>query len=336
MSALARVRAVLEAARAVTSGPRRGALEAELRRSSRLSPQGVALALDRHLELQPSDEALALLLARAARTPEPAACHVLLAANVCTAALRALAFAAAVSPRVVVRPSRRDPALADALLGELRGGGFARAERLEPRAGEEAHLHGSDETLAVVPVEPGVRVLRFGSGFGLAFPQGEEDARPLAADVVAFDQRGCLSPRVALVPAERAEPFARALAEALAEAEDVVPRGPLEAGDRAELSRWRAAARALGRTLEGEAFAVGLSEELDVGLVPPPCRVIQVVPCDGLGPRAAGWAARATILGGAGPLFEAARRVAPAARAVPLGEMQRPPLDGPVDLRPLA
>ncbi len=77
--------------------------------SSGLSAEGVALALGAHLETHPAPEHLAALLASAGRAP---GCHVVLAANVCTAALRALAVAVATAPRVSVRPSRRDPSLA--------------------------------------------------------------------------------------------------------------------------------------------------------------------------------------------------------------------------------
>jgi hypothetical protein len=47
------------------------------------------------------------------------------------------------------------------------------------------------------------------------------------------------------------------------------------------------------------------------------------------------WAPFLTIVGADadGDLARAVRALAPRARKAPLGEMQRPPLDGPVDLR---
>src|SRR5690606_9557737 len=80
-----------------------------------LSPEGIELALREHLETQPTREELERLLAWA----EPAAaCSILLSANVCTAALRAMALGVTVAPRVRVRPSRRDPVLAEILARE--------------------------------------------------------------------------------------------------------------------------------------------------------------------------------------------------------------------------
>ena len=65
---------------------------AALATSSSLSPQGIELALTEHLELTPSAADIQRLLTRTGRAPR---CHVVLAANVCTAALRAIAVAVA-------------------------------------------------------------------------------------------------------------------------------------------------------------------------------------------------------------------------------------------------
>jgi hypothetical protein len=47
------------------------------------------------------------------------------------------------------------------------------------------------------------------------------------------------------------------------------------------------------------------------------------------------WSRAITAIGaaGAGPLVDAVLALLPGARRSPLGVMQRPPLDGPVDLR---
>ncbi len=102
---------VVEAARKVAGD--RGRLVEELVASTGLTRQGVELAFARHLELEPTDAEIDALAASAG-----AAKHVvvILSANVFVAALRAIAIARAASPSVVVRPSRREPHFARALV----------------------------------------------------------------------------------------------------------------------------------------------------------------------------------------------------------------------------
>ena len=81
----------------------------------------------------------------------------------------------------------------------------------------------------------------------------EKAARGLADDVVVFDQRGCLSPRIALVLGDEAR--ASALADALhAELErlDVsIPRGAVPAEERAAAGRYVATMTYACRALVG-------------------------------------------------------------------------------------
>ena len=316
--ACARVRAVLEVGGRVADGGH--ALGREARRRlpgcSGLSEAGVALALTAHLETSASagQEDLERFVARA--TPA-ARCHVVLSANVCTGALRAIAFGAATSGRVLVKASRRDPVLAEIVARALAedagfaaaGGaielvdGLAKEGEAAPRAGDEVHVYGSDETIAAVAagLAEGVALRAHGTGMGVAVVGADADvaraARELAADVVPFDQRGCLSPRAALVEGDggRALEVGRALAEALAEAQGRVPRGALDAGTRAELRRYVETARALGACLEGEGFVVGCAEEAGALVVPPSARAVHVVPA-----AAGGVGARARGVGGEG------------------------------------
>src|SRR5690242_6220298 len=107
------VRALVVAARAVAH--RRAAFVPSIVESTGLSAAGVELAFTRHLELDPTDEELRALVERAGDAPAVA---VILSANVFIGALRAVALARAASEDVVVRPSRRDPAFARALVAE--------------------------------------------------------------------------------------------------------------------------------------------------------------------------------------------------------------------------
>jgi hypothetical protein len=349
-----RVECVLGAAnRLLAPGPARAQLVAELRQTTGLSTEGVARALDRHAERSASEHELALLLGRTRRPNSPPTCHVLLSANVCTGSIRALCLAVAVAPHVRVRPSRRDPALAVALAAELsRDRHFARASGTVELVGElvvapedELHAYGRDDTIAAVRTL-GCRVWAFGSGYGIAVVEEGIDlaaaANAIVSDVVAFDQRGCLSPRVVLCggDAERASQVATILQEHLARAASEVPMGTLAAAERAEVARWLTTAAALGGAPPrlDEVLRVGAAcsaEDHDAIAPPPPARCLHVVGCgSGMGERTSAVVAKATILGGGGgAVFNAARALAPRARVAALGRMQTPPLDGPVDLR---
>jgi hypothetical protein len=325
---------------------------------SGLSSEGIALALEQHLECRPSSAELDRLVAGASRAER---CHVLLAANVCTAALRAIACAVASAPHVTVRPSRRDPVLAETLVAELgfdslfqeAGGSVELAPALGVRPGDLVHAYGSDETLAVLAdsLPAGARLMRHGTGIGVAVVDAgapiERAAQAIARDVVPFDQRGCLSPRFVLVEGDsrRASQLAAALHVELALWGARVPRGPLGADARAEQSAFCAIARALGPIWQGEQHLVTLDPTPSALELAPAARVVPVVPCTRaeVARLLEPWA-RFVAAVGAGldasrapsALGETVHALAPWARRSALGQMQRPPLDGPVDLRAAA
>lgn len=349
---LSRVRAVTAVGKRVAdpTDPLGREARAALLGSSGLSAEGIELALTVHLETDPAPEHLQELLAAAGAAPR---CHIVLSANVCTAALRALAVAAAVAPSIAVRPSRRDPGLGALLARALAtdaafvaaGGVVACVDAIAAAPGDELHLYGRDETVSAIAASslPGVIVRAHGTGLGVAVVGPsvavELAALALARDVIPFDQRGCLSPRAALVegPASRAAAFALALDRALRELGAAVPRGLLDTGLRTELALYRASLQAVGDFWEGPDHAVGLDPDPRALLLPPPARVVHVVPVvAGVAPSLLGpWAPFLTSIGslGAGSLLSAVGELAPRARRAHLGEMQRPPLDGPVDLR---
>lgn len=352
MSALDRVRAVVRAGRRAADPFDAVGREARERLPSvtGLAAPLVESALAIHLETKPSDEELATLLSRAGSAPR---CHVVLSANVCTAALRAIAVACATAPRVVVKPSRRDPVLAELLVRALgedaafahAGGSIALAHAIVPEPGDEVHVYGADATIeAIRPTLPaGVTLRAHGTGFGVAiFEEGVDldlEAHSLARDVVSFDQRGCLSARIAIVigVASRAARAMRATARELAEWNEVAPRGALAPEDEADLRRYLTTVTALGASLEGPGFAVGLDEAPRSLLLPPAARAVHFAPAtiEDLARLIAPWASKIAAIGVA-PGAERAvdvRALAPRARISRLGHMQLPPLDGPVDLR---
>jgi hypothetical protein len=313
----------------------------DLELTSGLSREGVALALSEHLETAIGADDLVSLLA-AVEVAER--CQVILAANVGTAALRAIALALAAAPVVTIKPSRRDPGVALILAREL---GLAVAEVVTAAPGDALHVYGSDATIAAVRASaaPGVLVQGHGTGLGIAVVSAgidlAEAARALAADVVPFDQRGCLSPRFALVEgdADRAAAFAAALHAALGDLGERVPRGPVDEATRAAIALYGAAIDAVGERFAGPDHVVGLDPAPRSLPLPPAARVVHVVAARALdAARLLGpWARFVTTVGEAGPgaLLDATLALAPEARPARLGRLQRPPLDGPVDRRGL-
>lgn len=345
MSPDAAVLRIVSAARrlAEREGAPRASLVASLVATTGLSPEGVELGLARHLEIDPSPEEIASLVASAAPTREVA---VVLSANVFVGALRAIALARAASERVRVRPSRREPAFARALVAELGDPAVVLDEALavEDLRGGELHVYGHDATISDVrrKVAPGVLVRGHGSGLGVAWVTRAADLEPsasaLASDVVPFDQQGCLSPRVVLVEgdAARARALGEALHGALTELGRRVPRGEVPVDVRASAAMWSASLAYAGEVLEGADHVVAVADEAAPAALPPTHRHVLVVPIRDAAALAVAVAplAHAVVAFGCDD-DEAARAVAPAwSRRSRLGAMQRPRLDGPVDGRP--
>lgn len=313
--------------------------------STGLSIEGVRLAFDRHLELHPRQEELTELVTA---TPEADEVTVILSSNVFVAALRAIAIARAAAPRVIVRPSRREPHFPRLLVEALRSRG-EQAVTLSPELDVsgvqrgELHVYGRDATIADVRarVRPGVVVRGHGSGMGVAWIGRDTDmsgaAEWLSDDVVAFDQRGCLSPRIAFVEGddEAAGRFAAFAHDALNRAAGRVPRGPLTADEQEDVQRWMQVVAYAGELLDGRDHAVGTlpsSSPLHLG---PSGRHLLVVACETPAAVAErlGALSRFVVNVGADEEERARSLAPPWARASKLGAMQRPPLDGPVDRR---
>lgn len=314
-----------------------------LREQGPLSAEGVELALT-HLELHPSDAEIDSLVRHAGNA---AHVHVVLSANVFVGALRALALAVAAAPRVSVRMSSRESVFTRALLNTVQDesivGSTGIVEALRPSTGDEIHLYGHDDTLRriVGGLPTGVIVRAHGTGMGVVLMGASADvdavAEEVANDVVVFDQRGCLSPRIVLVEGgnDRALAVAQALAAVLCGRERAVPIGELEPELLGERTRYWETVRVVGELFEAGQGSVGVSAAV---LVPPVGRNVHVVPCAAGQAEPAlggmwGFVAAIGLADGGGGLAEEVKRAAPRARYSEVGRMQRPPLDGPVDLR---
>jgi hypothetical protein len=334
------VRRWLEASRRVYAD--RSPLMAAIVRTTGLTPEGVELGFA-SLERDATEEHLRSLVAAAGRTPRV---HVVLSANVFVAPLRAIVLARAAAERVTVRPSPRDPVLARALVEVA---GDAAVELVDERdiGGVEAgeiHVYGRDASIAAVRARarPSVAVRAHGPGMGAAFVSRgahlADAAAGVAVDVIAFDQRGCSSPRVVLVEGDdaRGGAFAEALHESLSSWGARVPRGALRPEEVAAAARWQDALAFAGRIFDGAQHVVALGPSGGGLAVPPDGRHVLVVAAPS---REAG----ATRLAPLAPFLVAVGTDVPAeigslapahARISELGAMQRPPLDGPIDRRP--
>jgi hypothetical protein len=304
-----------------------------------LSREGVDLAIERALERDPSEAELDLLFSRVRPAEEVA---VVLSANVFTASLRALVLARAAAPRVLVKASRRDPVLADALIDESQLACFVRVDEppFAPRPGTVLHAYGRDETMRALAASTGLPVWAHGAGLGVAVVERElpfEDVIPgLVEDTVLFDQRGCLSPRLVLVEGDgaRLESLARELFAALEKRGREVPRGELEPEERSELVQRTRVALLVGEVLEGSSCTVSFAEIEDAAapVLFSPGRHLSLIAVRDLD------AARRRLesLGSAVACVSSGFRTTcgpTRARWAPFGSMQRPRLDGPVDLR---
>ena len=337
-----RVRALVDGAARLADGTSELGRRArrELVASTGLSPEGVELALAECLETRVTDAEIAELCARAVPVP---ASHVLLSANVFVAAHRGIALALAASERVRVRTSRREPAFAR-LLAEAAPGLFEVVTELAPAPGDAVWAYGSDATLHAVraTLPSGVTFHAHGTGMGVAVIDAahaaRDTARALALDVVPFDQRGCLSPRaVAFVgSSDEAHAFGTLVAAELASLAERVPLGALDPDEAADVTRFRDALTVAG-TVRGAGPGWVATTPGGRLVVAPVGRNLAITPCDEpvalLAPLAQGLAAL-----GLAASEELEMRVPGAfsgARVSPLGRMQRPAFDGPVDRRSL-
>lgn len=308
-----------------------------------LSPANVEDALVRCLETRPTEGEIDALVGSVPRVP---VAHVVLSSNVFVAAHRALALGLAAAPVVRARPSRREPEMAR-LLARGAPGLFELVPEIDPAPGHHVWAYGSDDTLRALSASlpAGVTLHAHGSGFGVVVLElsgsegGGELARvagQIALDVVPFDQRGCLSPRVVLVTgaAEGAARLAGALAEALAEIEGRIPLGTLSADERAAAVLHREAWLVAGRVISAGRGMVTLDEASAPLTLPPVGRNVHVRFTPDLPVIAPALAPSVAAVGASGRSTRSAiAAVFPRARVSEIGEMQQPAFDGPVDRR---
>jgi hypothetical protein len=332
----------------------RAQLVARLEQTSGLSRAGVEWALDHCLERAPTERELEALAASVMPAPDPARVHVILPSNVFVAAHRAVALALCASARVCVKPSRREPALIEAL-HEQAPGSFELVRELDVRAGDHVHAYGNDLTLEQLrqTLPAGALLHAHGSGFGLAVVELEalaeptlcrDVARAIALDSACFDQRGCLSPRfvLALGDARGAARFGQELASAQSELEERLPLGRLDADELAEGAWYRQCAACFGTVLAAGRGSVCVRDGAELPSlgktaafeVPPVGRHLEVIAIRQLEPALHAFQPWLTSVGCASPALELrVRSCLDRVRVAAVGRMQCPAFDGPVDRR---
>lgn len=330
-----RLRGLVDAASRLVAN--RTAIVPAIAEATGLTTEGVELALTKHLETDATDDELARL---ESTTPKASRVSVILSANVFVGALRAIAVALAAAPIVVVRPSRRDPTFARMLVSEANDATLSLVDELDVASvtDGEIHVYGRDDTIAGVRAraKPNVLVRGHGSGMGVAFVTELAQAKALAEDVVVFDQRGCLSPRIALVQGDdrHAVAFAEALHDELEAFDARVPRGQVPGDERAAIGNYVATMTYASRVLVGKSHGIGVAPHGAPLLLPPPYRHVHVAPVRDVADAAALLAPLVKGIAIIGAQDDAlAKALGLRVRTAPIGRMQRPPLDGPVDLR---
>lgn len=347
-----RLECVLRAARRIQDPTDELGHEARKRlpETTGLSNESIELALKDHFETRPTAAEIDALLESTGRAN---VCHVILSANVFTAALRALVLAVATAPMVYVRRSRRDFVMAELLIRSLgldgpladSQGRVLWVDEVKPAPGDELHIYGSDETISTITANlpEGVLVRAHGTGLGIAIVGRDDDLQlateSLARDIGVFDQRGCLSPRFVFVEGDekRGQAFCEKLDDALKLFALRYPRGELDEGLRAEVARYRATMEAIGTYWDGYGHGIGFDPEPRALILPPAARIVHIVAVDEARARILlePWKRYVTAVGANAEngLAGALRQSLAQARWSRLGYMQRPLLDGPVDGR---
>jgi hypothetical protein len=271
-----------------------------------------------------------------ARRPETVL--VLGAATLPVSTLRAVLMARLLGARVLLKPATGQEGLAS-ILAEADARVLPTCFRSDDtpalqRAMGEAHavvVLGGDETLSAVAsrLGPEQAFVGYGHRVSAAHLAGaqEADLQGLAADLLAWDGRGCLSPQVVWTDGDL-EATAQALAAALAQIEAGLPFEPGPG-----LAHARYVARCLGAAkgqIVESATAVMIIGD-DPAFVPSPGgRVIHVLPDHG-----EPWDALGEGLSSLGcSKASTARPRHASVRRCALGSLQRPPLDWPHDGRP--
>lgn len=249
------------------ASPERRALDPELARRCRLSPEGLAAGLEAVLGGVRRDAAAALFAAAAGKAAPEEPVLVVLAANLPALAVQPLLPSLALrrpvllkspsaeplfTPAFLAALARREPRLAGALAAAAWPGGDAPLEEPVLAAAGTVLAYGGAPALADLERRAPGKVVGYGPKTSLAVigkkeGEGSEPAvaADLARDIALFDQRGCLSV-AAVYAAGDAEALAAGLEKSLAELARRWPPGPADPAAQAAVQQLRLEAEMRG------------------------------------------------------------------------------------------
>lgn len=286
-----------------------------------LSPEGAREALKVALDAI-SDEALEDAAALPLRPYATA--HVVPASTVFTAPLEWCAVLLGRGSAVTIKRPRARSTLIDRMVEAADDLPLRATDARDVGGADLVVAMGSDATIEAIrpTLKPGARLAAHGSAWSLAWVT--RDVSGLASDLALHDGRGCLSPAVVFSPIADA---AARLADALREAQARWPVGEISAAEGSAIRARRALARVLGRSVDGDGWAVHVlpaDRFVPAGLPRAPV-LVPVRDLEEAIAAARRWPSRATI-GTDDPEAAAAWQGLGASRVCALGQMQRPPM----------
>jgi len=247
-----------------SASPERRALDPDLARLCRLSPEGLAAGLQAVLGGVRREPAAALFAAAEGKTAPEDPVLVVLASNLPALAVQPLLPALALRRPVLLKsPSaeplfapaflaaliRREPRLEGSLAAAAWPGGDALLEAPVLAAAGTILAYGDAPALADLEKRAPGKVIGYGPKTSLAVVGEEVDlkdvAEGLARDIALFDQRGCLSV-VAVYTAGDADALADRLEEALEDRARAWPPGPADPALQAGIQQIRLEAEMRG------------------------------------------------------------------------------------------
>ena len=259
------------------NSPERRELDPDLLQATGLSPAGLYRGL-RTIGAGMAGEPAAAALRGAPKQQQDGFSLVVLPANPPGLMLQSLLPALAARAPVLFKSSRAEPFFAAAFLSALGNrlpalrdayaaaawtGGDAEIEDALRASARLVVAYGSEPTMTALAAADTRRLVTFGPKLSLGWVGPGADltqaAHGMALDTATFDQRGCLSVEAVLVEEPAANPFAHALADALAGLATELPPGRARHAERAgvRLAREDADLRGL----------VSFGEELDTSTV---------------------------------------------------------------------
>lgn len=277
----------------------RRALDPELARTTRLSPEGLAAGLEAVLGGVRIKPAAALLAEAESLTAGGGPVLAILASNLPGLAVQPLWPALALRRPILLKsPSaeplfvpaflqalvRREPRLEPAVAAASWAGGDARLEAPALAGADTVIAYGDEPALADLRRRAPGKLVEYGPKTSLAAVSDPDSAEGLARDIALFDQRGCLSIAVIYTTCDPGA-LASRLEEALAELSRRWPPGPADPAALSSVQQMRLESEMRGLRRSRLPISVGtVLVEPETGFRPSPgLRTVRVHPLADLG-----------------------------------------------------